>query len=165
MNKIINITLIVLSSLLLPGCGIDDDEPKSNAEKYPWDGEFLAKTASGIMVNVRPAEGDVFTNSELSKLLLDVDEQWYSVQECMNVFEVADRPFVIDYREDVKSAVRGFLYWTDDYTYSRIMLSDRYPLSKFKTTRHEMVHYLLFLGEIDKSGDADHSSIFFKNCE
>lgn len=155
------LTALAVVILLLAGCGIPE-APDSYAKKYPWNGEYSGITARGIYVNVGGQVNDFVDPPELEALLDQVDALWSEVQDCTAIYLDPDRPFVVDFQEFAPSGTNGFIYWVEDYAYTRIRLFDL--VSGYQTTRHEMIHYLLYLSGDFPKGDVKHASPLFDSC-
>ncbi len=160
MGKIMTkLFLCAVLALLLAGCFEMKADEKSLEDKHPWSGEWDAMTSRGILVLARDTHV-TWRLPPMPELLEIIDRQWTRAQMCSSIYIDPDRPLVVHYVSAAPSGLNGFIYWKSDYVYMQVHMRD---VRHWRTTRHEMTHYLLKLAGGD--GDPDHSSGIWDMCD
>lgn len=157
----LNKAIVAIMVLVLTGCGIEEEPIDIYAHRYPWDGEYNLVTDLGFMVN---HPWDFYTAEEAYDLGARIDNAWEETQHCTGVYIDPDRPMIIHYSGEFPLGVQGFVYWVPDYVYIRAVFYDPIDGSNLHTTRHEFVHYLLYLSGMSQTDNADHKTKLFDLC-
>lgn len=142
--------LVLLGVLLLGGCGNDD----SYEPLITWSGNISEQNERFILS---------YDESTYSGVAIDQHERWWlRLQLCVSFnIDITGNPLVLEYT-DISELPPGYYGWTE-WVDSYIRIYDD-PIYQGLYTRHEMLHYLLYLmGEPDRNNSA-HISVYFNRC-
>ena len=137
--------ILIIMALIATGCG------KDSIPAIEWSGEVTEQS-----------ERFILTHDMGRTRLPQVELAWIRVQTCTGIsIDISDRPLTIEYTnpEDIPDDLYGKIVYSDSYT--RIRKSDF--SRNAKTTRHEMLHYIIYLVEGTTKQSA-HDHIFWEQC-
>jgi hypothetical protein len=138
--------------LLLVGCG-SEYEPA-----VEWSGNITEQNESFIL----SYNTELFPESQLPK----VEQWWIDIQTCAGVgIDISDIPLTIEYvtRSDLRYGLGGRIELFDAYT--RIIQYDLNVGMNGAYTKHEMLHYLIYITKGNHKQNLDHSHIYFTLCD
>ena len=143
--------IILILMVFTIGCG------NQNKDDLQWSGKISEQSERFIIS---------YNESKYSDQLERIEGWWVDVQECTGVsFDISDRPLIIEYI-DAPEIKLGFIGWiTPAKNITHVIQIDLSGVNAGQTTRHEMLHYLLYImGVSNHINLYTHSHPFFNTC-
>ena len=144
--------LIIL--FLLVGCGKDEQSTKDCSPECIWSGNYQERSPE-FYVDYTPA-------NPKRPMIGDVDRWWAWLKDCTGFnASITHAPLAIEYvnADTVNGGVAGTIWWTLGYT--KITQNDVYD---GVTTRHEMLHYLLYQVGQNDADNKNHTATYWSTC-
>lgn len=144
---------VLICAILLIGCA--DDESGNSDVRWRWSGVITEQSANFILTHDIDAHGSI---------IVDVERWWSEVQQCTGISIVLNQPLIIEYVPAIQvQPFIGWISWRDRYI--RVATIDLFFFNDGYTTKHEMIHYILFLISTSDTDNENHNSVLFEYCK